>query len=836
MPETQHQTHEERLLPLDRRLTRLLEVSGILANTRSIDELTRRTVELSREKLGFERIGIWFYDAPGEQITGTYGIDEQGQIRSERGCRLSISKLDAVVPDWERLDHVRRIPDVVLRNHRAEVVGQGERLWSQIWDGQRNIGYMTLDNLFSGQPFSEDDRRIIGLLVTTFGNIYVAKLREQQPVTTEQELRSAITERDEALRALHQDLRASELRFHSLAETMSAAIVIYQGNRNIYVNSAAERMTGYSRQELETKPFWDVVPPEDQDLIRQRGMARLAGETVPEKYETRIRTKDGQDKWVAYSASRIELNGQPAILGCAFDITALKHALRELEESREGFRILAEATYEGIAIHENGVLLQANDQFLEMFGYEPGELLGRQCMPLLIAPESLEAASERVRKKITGAYEIVFVRKDGSRFHAEALSRQWIYQNREVRVSILRDLTERKKQEEVLRHTQKMQTVGTLAGGMAHDFNNLLMTMGGHLDRLEGLLPENARCHEHLGLVRRAVCHAAGITRSLLTFSHGSPIRKKPTNLGDVCRDVSRLLSPLLSMDIERIWEIPDSPIVVKTDPCLIQQVLLNLLLNARDALPDGGEIHVSLREVQTTLGEPLPGQSPDQQDCGRYAELRIRDTGIGIKEKMLPRIFEPFVTTKSRKRGTGLGLAVTYTIVREHGGWIHVTSTPGQGSTFTVYLPADGTEESADALPVADGCRLDGMRILLVEDDEMVLALLGDSLTDAGAKVTTAKNAESAMGHVMDGLPRLDVAVVDHDLPGGSSQELFLKIRDRYPEAQRLILSGGVLDRSLLNWADQQEIPFLLKPFRLNDLSHLIHELVNRENAGKND
>jgi CheY-like chemotaxis protein len=271
------------------------------------------------------------------------------------------------------------------------------------------------------------------------------------------------------------------------------------------------------------------------------------------------------------------------------------------------------------------------------------------------------------------------------------------------------------------------------------------------------------------------------------------------------------------------------------SDPCLAQQVLINLLLNARDALPDGGELHVSLRAMLTTPGVYLPGQLPDAQVRERYAVFSVRDSGIGIGEELRPRIFEPFVTTKPRDRGSGLGLAVTYAIVQEHGGWIHVDSAPGQGSTFTVYLPADEAEDAEDPLATSDNCRLDGMRILLVEDDEMVLALLRDSLVDAGAEVITATDVESALNRLEDGPVRLDAAVVDIDVPGGAGRDLFLRIRERSPEAKRLILSGGVLDRSLLAWADAQEIPFLLKPFQLSDLSRLIHELVTRETS-RND
>jgi PAS domain S-box-containing protein len=473
-----------------------------------------------------------------------------------------------------------------------------------------------------------------------------------------------------------------------------------------FVSQQAERLLGYPAERWLTEPtFWqDHLHPEDRAWAVEFCI-RATQEKRAHELEYRIIAADGRTVWLRDMVTVVVDHEQAMTLrGVMVDITQRKRAEETLRESEERFRQLSEAANEGIAIHEGGRILEANQALAAMYGYELADVLGKHASELA-APESRELVLHNIRSGYEKPYEALGLRKEGTTFAVEIHGKAVPYRGRLVRVTVIRDLSERKHLEAQLRQAQKMEALGRLAGGVAHDFNNLLTVISGYSDMLLSDLESGHLLHGHAAAINNAAARATTLTRQLLAFSRREVLQPTVLDLNAVVTETGKMLQRLIGEDIALVTTLEPALGRVNADRGQLEQVLLNLTVNARDAMPQGGQLTFETANVE--LGE---ADAPWRVGVipGRYVRLAVRDTGIGMDAATQSHLFEPFFTTKEPGKGTGLGLATVYGIVTQSGGHIKVDSTYGRGTTFRMYLPRfeEGLEAVEPAAPPPRRCR----------------------------------------------------------------------------------------------------------------------------------
>jgi PAS domain S-box-containing protein len=508
-----------------------------------------------------------------------------------------------------------------------------------------------------------------------------------------------------------------------------------------------------------------------------------------------------------------------------------KNAESRLLASQSRLKALSDATFEGLGISENGTIIDVNEQLTAMSGYTADELIGQPVVKLAHPDDVLYVRSQMVFSE-AGPYTHRMVRKDGSIFLVEVRSRQFMYHGRVARMAAVRDITERTnadlermRLEEQLRQSQKMEAVGRLAGGIAHDFNNLLSAILGYSELLMKKIPEDSPLHSKVRQIHRSGERAASLTRQLLAFSRKQTLEMKPIALKALVEDLSLLLHRLLGEDIQLITEVSPGTWHVRGDKTQIEQILINLAVNSRDAMPNGGSLvvrssNVTIDGENQSLYEDVPP--------GDYVLMTVIDVGIGMDEQTMQNMFEPFYTTKPVGKGTGLGLSTVYGIVKQHEGVISVTSAPGKGTTFKVLLPRSlntdlhTAHESISVTPSRSA-----EAVLLVEDEESVRDYTKEVLSSGGYAVVAAASPQEALDVVHNGSFSPLLLVTDVIMPSMNGKELYLLLKQRLPQLKVLYISGYpanvIADRGIL-----EEGAFLLpKPFSSHVLLNKVSALL---------
>ncbi len=530
-----------------------------------------------------------------------------------------------------------------------------------------------------------------------------------------------------------------------------------------------------------------------------------------------------------------------AILGLLLTRERRRRSLadEELRESLERSRAILETAIDSfVTIDKRGKIQAVNPAAERMFGYSAAELLGENVKVLMPAPWHEEHDGYLVRYRETGERRIIGIgrevmgrRKDGSTFPLELAVSEAKVGGERLFFGTLRDVSERRRLEEQFLQAQKMEAVGRLAGGVAHDFNTLLASILGYSEMLLDALPEHGKLRRSAEQIQRSADRGATLTRQLLTFSRPQVRERSLVDLNDVIRGASEMLDRLVGEKVELAVELQEDLALVQADAAQMERVVVNLVVNAADAItPGDGRIVISTANAPSTAaGEPAGSE-------GATVHLAVADNGSGMDEATRRRIFEPFFTTKQKGKGTGLGLSTVYAIVHQNGGSVSAVSARGEGSSFHVVLPraasargvepepAGGEDEAAGPLPKGSET------ILLVEDDAMFRGLLEEVLESHGYTVVAAAEPAEALERVasLEGTPAL--VVTDLVMPGLTGDELARRLVKLYPSV-RVILMSGDSDESLEERiAADLDLPILRKPFSTKDLVRQVRRALDSE------
>ena len=507
----------------------------------------------------------------------------------------------------------------------------------------------------------------------------------------------------------------------------------------------------------------------------------------------------------------------------------LRRSEEALRERTTYLNSLIENSPLGIVVHgaDNRVQM-CNRAFERLFRYRQEEIAGAKLDDLINTKEAPAEPAEISHRLLVG--EVVHVttkrrRKDGTVVDVELHGVPLMVGTQRRAFGLYQDITERKALEEQLRQSQKMQAVGRLAGGVAHDFNNLLMVIQGHTELLRHTIGSGGPHYRHIEQIQKAAERAASLTQQLLAYSRRQLIAPTILDLNFVVAEMGKMLPSLVGEDVELVTLTKAARGQVKADRSQLEQVVLNLAINARDAMPNGGKLTIETSNV--VLDEAYAARYTGVQP-GPYVMLAVSDTGCGMDAETQSHIFEPFFTTKETGKGTGLGLATVFGVVKQSGGHIWVYSEPGQGTTFKVYLPQVG--EFVQAPKVADPLselQSGSGTILLVEDEEAVRELVGDSLRNNGYTVLEAENGAQALEISEKHPSRIHLMITDVVMPGMSGRELAQRLSARHSHVKVLFMSGYTDNAVLHQGVLEAQTFFLQKPFSAEDLARKVRELL---------
>jgi PAS domain S-box-containing protein len=477
---------------------------------------------------------------------------------------------------------------------------------------------------------------------------------------------------------------------------------------------------------------------------------------------------------------------------------------------------------------EDGRYVDANERWLILAGFDREQLLGRTSVELGLWSEQERAQFAESLKRDHSVRDLeVVMRLAGGRQRTVLLSSELVDMDGEACIfSAVQDVTEVRKMEQQLRQKQKMEAIGTLAGGIAHDFNNLLTIIKGYSQLMEEKAQHDETLAGPLRHIGEAAERASSLIRQLLAFSRQQMLHPQVLKLNSSLSNVEKLLRRLIGEDIELITRYAPDLWAVKADPSQIEQVVMNLAVNARDAMPKGGKLIFETRNAE--VGEREQQVHPVMK-AGRYVLLTVTDTGMGMDAETQNRIFEPFFTTKAAGHGTGLGLATVYGIVKQSNGYIWVDSEPGRGASFQVYLPESVSEVvKTAALAPQEAAGRGSETILLVEDDSAVRKLAATVLSARGYKVLEAGGVKEAEALIQQHSGVFDLLLTDMVMPGASGQDLAQRVRSRYPSVRILFISGYSQGTHSWQGPSQPAEDFLQKPFSPTTLAARVRQTLD--------
>ena len=630
-------------------------------------------------------------------------------------------------------------------------------------------------------------------------------------------------------------LRESEMKYRLLVDNMNDLIVEFTPDRRLrFVSPSCCHVFGREERELLGKDFMELAHKEDRWRVSQ-SIAAVRRPPHTAYHEGRA-IAPGGIRWFAWSARAIlSDDGEvESIISVGRDITQQRRAQEQTRRSEKKFRDLFDSISDLLYTQDlEGRFTTVNAAMVKTFGYSQEELIGRRADEFMKEEMRPYFESDYLETlKTAGFHKGIssYTAKDGRRIYIE-------YRSSLVRPpdglpyisGTGRDVTERMAAERQIRQLQeeviqakKMEAIGTLAGGIAHDFNNLLMGIQGHVSlMLLDTPPEHAH-HERLEGMEQYVRSGTELTRQLLGFARGGKYEVKPIDPNGLVKQSAELFGRTRK-EIEIRSCFQNGVWAIEADRSQMEQVLLNLFVNAWQSMPAGGTLFLETENVELA-GEETP---PHGLSEGRFVRIRVRDTGVGMNRETRERVFEPFFTSKKMGRGTGLGLASAYGIVKNHGGLIRVESEEGHGSTFTIDIPASRhapaeVEETEQRLNRGTG------KILIVDDEEMVLEVGAEMLSRLGYETLTARSGTEAVTLFEQEKERIDMVILDLVMPGLGGGEAFDRLKRIDPEVKVLISSGYSVDGQAQALLDRGGSGFIQKPFDLQELSNKVRDILS--------
>jgi PAS domain S-box-containing protein len=651
-----------------------------------------------------------------------------------------------------------------------------------------------------------------------------------------------ITDREKIEQALHD----SEVRLDAILKAIPDVIYRLDPKGKITFISDAVLRYGYKPEELLGTNILELVHPEDKEKAIYRVNERRTGERRTKSFEIRLMTAEGRS--VTFEDRSEPVTMQPVFLleaegiyatdqplekaflgtqGIARDITERKKTEDEMTILAQALRCISESVC--VTDLDNNIIF-VNDAFLKTYGYERKELMGKHISIVRSAGESEEAYKDILPESLKGGWkgEVINKKKDGTEFPVH-LSTAVIYEQSGYPVALIgvaTDISDRKHLETQLQQSQKLEAIGKLAGGVAHDFNNLLTVIQGYSELLLAKININDPIAEQIKQINHAASRAESLTRQLLAFSRKQIMQPRIIDLNSLVEGMRDMLQRLIGADIEFSINFSKNLGKIKADRGQIEQVIMNLAVNARDAMKQGGKLSIESKNV--VLDENFSKNYPEAE-AGRYVCLSLTDTGFGMDEETQAHIFEPFFTTKDKGEGTGLGLATVYGIIKQSGGYIYVDSELTRGTKFNIYFPrVDGPIDSDKKAAVTDDKLTGHETILVVEDQDEVRQLILESLKFYGYNVMESPHGGSALLTCERNPGKIDLIISDLVMPQMNGQELVKRLGPLQPQMKVMFISGYSEEVFSERHTLDPDILFIQKPFTPLEMLRKVREVLD--------
>lgn len=625
-------------------------------------------------------------------------------------------------------------------------------------------------------------------------------------------------------------LNESEEKYRALSEQSSTGVYLIQDGQLNYVNPKFAQIFGFHSPDVITFSYSisDFIVEDEREKVQQNIQQLLESRNAEMHFEVTGQKKDGSLVNLEAFGHRIIFNTRPAILGTFIDITERKKNLATIRKLSNAIEQSPMAT---LITDTHHIIEYVNPAFLRMTGYSIEELLRkstREVKQNKLSDELFQSISETTRRGQVWQGEIKSSKKNGQKFWLHIVVSPLKDNKGEITHFLINmdDITERKQLEDELVQKQKMEAIGRLAGGIAHDFNNLLTVINGYSQLILHTMPEEDPLHQKIEQIFQAGEHAKNLTSQLLAFSRKQIRRPIPLNLTQVVHNFEKMLTRLIGEDVQIICDLEENLWAIESDKSQLEQIILNLAVNARQAMPAGGKIII---KTENFVPDDTMLKTYPEIQAGNYVRLSIEDTGIGMDEETQEHIFEPFFTTKSLGQGTGLGLATVYGIIKQNNGYIYLKSALNKGTKFCIYFPVvEEKIEKTQEQSVSEGNLLGNETIFLVEDDPAVRELTLRSLKYFGYKVITSSNSEEALKKFDQNNITVDLLISDVIMPGMSGKKLVDLLRKEKPDLKVLFMSGYSEDQISKQGVLDSEINFIQKPFAPKDLVKRLRQILD--------
>ncbi len=776
-----------------------------------LSELFRAIHDIIGGLMPAKNLYVALYDADTGLLSFPYWIDEHDPPPAAHELERGLTEY--VLRTGQPLLATPEVHEELGRRGEADLVGAPSLDWIGVplKAHDRTIGVLVSQTYAEGIRFGEREKNILQFVSTQVAMAIERKRAEEA-------------------------VRTSEARLKALLDSaLDACVTMDEDGRITSWSAAAEAVFGWSAPEAIGRSLAETIIPPQYREGHARGLARFLetgeGPILRQRIEITALHRDGREFPVELTVTPIRLGDRWLFGAFVRDVTAEKRAEQALHRSEASYRGLVEHAAYGIyRATGDGKFLMVNPALFTILGYGSAEELLRVDIPrdLYVDPNARVRILERCEQFGSAIEEVTWRCRDGRVITVRLNGRTVRAPDGALECFefIVDDVTEQRALEERLRQTQKMEAVGRLAGGIAHDFNNLLTAILGSVDFLRRALgpdhPEHAETEE----IQKAAVRAADLTRQLLAFSRQQVLAPKVLELDALVTNLEKMLRRLIGEDLE-LHFVPKAPrAAVRADPGQLEQVIVNLVVNARDAMPRGGRLTIESTVVDLDAAYAWEHGTVEP---GRYVMLAVTDTGVGIDRAAQARLFEPFFTTKEFGKGTGLGLATVYGIVKQSGGYIWVYSEPGRGATFKVYLPRVEQAGEPVAIPQPPARALGGTEtILLAEDEPAVRNLARRVLEKHGYKLLLAATGWHGVRLAEQHGSPIDLLVTDVVMPEMGGRELAQRLTTRQPSLKVLYLSGYTDDAIVHHGVLDAGVAFLQKPFKPDELVRKIREVLD--------